>query len=51
MKNIMVYKLDKGGWAVALNPTNGCVIWEFDKKIQAINKLKELEKEVEKVSK
>lgn len=45
MKNIMMYKLDKGGWAVALNPTNdGCVIWEFDKKRQAINKLKELEK-------
>jgi len=45
MNNVMVYKLDKGGWAVALNPTNECVIWHFDKKKQATEKARELEKE------
>jgi hypothetical protein len=43
MNDIMVYKLDEGGWAVALNPTNECEIWHFDKKKQAVEKARELE--------
>jgi len=43
-KDIMVYKLDGKGWAVALNPkTNDCQIWHIGTKKRALEKAKELE--------
>ena len=40
--NIWVYKLDKGGWAVALNPETDCQIWHFKTRERAMNKANEL---------
>jgi hypothetical protein len=42
-KDIMVYKLDGKGWAVALNPKTNCQLWHFGTKKRALEKAKELE--------
>jgi hypothetical protein len=41
-ENIWVYKLDKGEWAVALNPKTNCHIWYFNTKKRALVKANEL---------
>jgi hypothetical protein len=43
MSDVIVYKLDTKGWAVALNPKSDCKIWHFPSKKRAIEKAKELE--------
>jgi len=43
MNEIMVYKLDDGGWGVALNPKSNCQIWHFSTKKRAVEKARELE--------
>ena len=47
MSNVIVYKLDTKGWAVALNPKSDCKIWHFSSKKRAVEKAKELEAENE----
>ena len=42
MSNVIVYKLDTKGWAVAINPKTNCVIWHFATKKRATEKAKEL---------
>jgi hypothetical protein len=43
MSEIMIYKLDTGGWGVALNPKSNCQIWHFSTKKRAVEKARELE--------
>ena len=46
MKDIVVYRLDNGKWAIAINPQTDCRIWTVSSKKRALEKAKELEIEL-----
>ena len=39
----VVYKMDSGSWAVAVNPKTDCKIFTFATKAQAVEKSKEIQ--------
>ena len=46
MKDIVVYRLDNGKWAIAINSQTDCRIWTVSSKKRALEKARELEIEL-----